>query len=432
VQADRPADAHGMSFRASGAVRASSVGVISAALLLTCASIWGVTTLQQRAGSSDDAQIELTRVQRDFGNLQSLPYNVIGVTDRALLTQIRQQIEGSERQIKTTIARLRREALTPHLVTVVAPFNASVALIEQVRQLLIAGQSHRADLLAPRIAVLQTRVDRQLALAGADYERRAGRSERFSLLGSAGMILTLFTLFGVFYLRSRQARANAERLAEENAQLLLHDAQLQVIQRLALAAEYRDDETGQHTRRVGDLSMRIGEALELPEEQLLLLGRAAPLHDVGKISIADNILLKPGPLTRQEFEEMKTHTTVGAAMLTGRSFPLLAMAEEIALSHHERWDGSGYPAGTSGAATPLAGRIVAVADVYDALTHSRPYKAAWTAAEAVSEIKRQRGSQFDPKIVDAFLVALGDFADAPDGKSSVAGTTPRLRPLLAA
>ena len=133
-----------------------------------------------------------------------------------------------------------------------------------------------------------------------------------------------------------------------------------------------------------------------------MIRRAAPLHDVGKIGIPDSILLKLGPLTAAEFELVKTHTTIGAKILSGSRFALLRLAEEIAFSHHERWDGTGY-AGLAGHQVPLAGRIVAVADVFDALTQKRPYKAAWPLEDAVAEIDRQRGRQFDPDVVEAFL-----------------------------
>ena len=200
------------------------------------------------------------------------------------------------------------------------------------------------------------------------------------------MILALVSLFAVFYLRWRRS-----------ARLSLEDSQLEVIQRLALAAEYRDDDTGQHTRRVGQLSTQIGEALGLPDDELLLLRRAAPLHDIGKIAIPDSILLKPGRLTPDEFARMKTHTTRGAAMLAGAGFPLLGMAETIALTHHERWDGTGYPARLAGAAIPLVGRIVAIADVFDALTHARPYKDAWTTDAALAEIRDAERAPVRPR-----------------------------------
>ena len=182
----------------------------------------------------------------------------------------------------------------------------------------------------------------------------------------------------------------------------LEAAQIEIIERLAKAAEFRDDTTGQHTERVGEMAALLARQLGLSDAQVSLIRRAAPLHDVGKIGIPDSILLKLGKLTAAEFELVKTHTTIGARILSGSRFALLRLAEEIAFSHHERWDGSGY-AGLTGEQIPLAGRIVAVADVFDALTQKRPYKPAWPVEEAVAEIERQRARQFDPNVVAAFL-----------------------------
>ena len=182
----------------------------------------------------------------------------------------------------------------------------------------------------------------------------------------------------------------------------LEEAQIEIIERLATAAEFRDDNTGQHTQRVGQMSALVARQLGMPDSQVSLMRRAAPLHDVGKIGVPDRILMKVGKLTSEEFEIVKTHTTIGARILSGGKFPLLRMAEEIAFSHHERWDGTGY-AGIAAHEIPLAGRIVAVTDVFDALTQQRPYKAAWPVLDAIAEIDRQRGYQFDPGVVDAFL-----------------------------
>jgi putative two-component system response regulator len=182
----------------------------------------------------------------------------------------------------------------------------------------------------------------------------------------------------------------------------LEAAQIEIIERLAKAAEFRDDNTGQHTERVGQMAALLAKQIGLPDSQVSLIRRAAPLHDVGKIGIPDTILLKLGKLTDDEFALVKTHTTIGARILSGSRFPILRLAEEIAFNHHERWDGDGY-VGVSRDAIPLAGRIVTVADVFDALTQKRPYKAAWPVGDAVGEIDRQRGRQFDPALVDAFL-----------------------------
>jgi len=186
----------------------------------------------------------------------------------------------------------------------------------------------------------------------------------------------------------------------------LEATQVEILERLALAAEYRDDDTGEHTKRVGETTARIAEALGWSQAKVELIRRAAPLHDVGKIAIPDSILLKPGKLTPDEFERMKTHTSLGAQMLSGGEFPLLQLAEQIALTHHERWDGTGY-IGLREESIPMAGRIVTVADVFDALTSERPYKKAWPLSEAIEEIQRQSGHQFDPRIVEVFLKIVG-------------------------
>jgi putative two-component system response regulator len=205
-------------------------------------------------------------------------------------------------------------------------------------------------------------------------------------------------------LQMRLARHNLvleEKVRERTADL--ERSQMEVLERLALAAEFRDDATLQHTRRVGKTSELIAHALGCEDQVVGTISLAAPLHDVGKISVPDEILLKTTPLAYEEFERIKSHTTVGAAILSESGFDVTQVAEVVALSHHERWDGTGYPAGLRGEEIPLEGRIVSVADVFDALTHERPYKAAWPVDEALDEIACQKGRQFDPRIVDIFL-----------------------------
>ena len=201
---------------------------------------------------------------------------------------------------------------------------------------------------------------------------------------------------------AQQARHEAEAQVRTRTREL-EESQLEVVTRLAVAAEYRDDVTGEHTRRVGRNAAALAYALGWLEDEVQLIYSAARLHDVGKIGISDTVLLKPGKLTEEEFAHIRTHTTIGARILSSGRSKLLKMAEEIALCHHERWDGTGYPLGIGGTDIPMSARIVAVADVLDALTHTRPYKEAWSLEEALAEIERQSGHHFDPEVVEACL-----------------------------
>jgi response regulator RpfG family c-di-GMP phosphodiesterase len=213
----------------------------------------------------------------------------------------------------------------------------------------------------------------------------------------------------------RELRARAAELEAVAADLAIarrrdvDAAALDTLRRLAMAAEYRDDNTREHTERVGDLAARLARHLSGDDRVVALMRQAAPLHDLGKIAVPDHVLLKPGPLTSEEFEVVKTHAALGARVLAGSDSELLATAERVARSHHERWDGSGYPDGLAGEAIPLEGRLVHVADVFDVLVHERPYKESWTVEAAAEEIRRGAGTQFDPRIVDAFE-ALGTTA----------------------
>jgi putative two-component system response regulator len=191
-----------------------------------------------------------------------------------------------------------------------------------------------------------------------------------------------------------------ERVEQRTSEL--EDAKLEMLDRLALAGEYRDDATGQHADRIGRTSELLALELGLEPADATLIGHAARLHDIGKIGIADDLLLKPGTYSREDFDAMKVHSTIGARILSGSNNELLMMAEQIALTHHERWDGHGYPHGRAGQEIPLPGRIVSVADVFDALTHRRPYKEPWPIPEATQEILDASGTKFDPHVVEAF------------------------------
>ena len=209
-----------------------------------------------------------------------------------------------------------------------------------------------------------------------------------------------------------EARACHQELAEKSGSLeaqvtertkQLEQTQIEMLVRLARASEYRDDQSGEHVWRVSQLSAQIATEMGLEKPRVEMLLRASRLHDVGKIAIPDGILMKPSRLTEQEFEVIKTHTTVGAKLLSGGQSPLMKLAETIALTHHERFDGRGYPHGLSGEEIPLESRIVAVADTLDAITHDRVHQRAASLADAVKEIEKESGKQFDPEVVAAFL-----------------------------
>ena len=225
---------------------------------------------------------------------------------------------------------------------------------------------------------------------------------------AAEVVLRIENLLEIRGLHQRLSDRNRDlevRVIERTTQL--EHAHIEILERLAAAAEFRDDNTGEHVRRVAERSALLAQRLGLDYERIDLIRRASTLHDVGKIGIPDAILLKPGRLTAEEFEIVKKHTMIGAKILGASEAPLLRSAEEIAFTHHERWDGSGYPMGLTKDDIPISGRIVAVADVFDALTHDRPYKTAWPLHDATAEIESQAGRQFDSAVVGAFLDSIG-------------------------
>jgi putative two-component system response regulator len=185
----------------------------------------------------------------------------------------------------------------------------------------------------------------------------------------------------------------------------LEYGQIEILHRLAVAAERQYDTTGSHTLRVGHLAGLLAQAIHLPEQHVRMIQLAAPLHDLGKIGMPEKILLKPAKLTAEEYERMKTHTVIGAHILSGSNLPILQLAEKIAMYHHECWDGTGYW-GLHAEAIPVEARIVSIADTYDVITHSRPYKEAGSPAAAIAETTSQSGRQFDPRLVSEFTELL--------------------------
>jgi putative two-component system response regulator len=237
---------------------------------------------------------------------------------------------------------------------------------------------------------------RALALGAKDFVGKP--------FDSAEVLLRIRNLLETHFLYQKLRSQNSElelKVAERTKEL--EQSQLEVLERLAAAVEFRDDDTGNHTKRVAMVSAMLAEAIGLDATTVELIRRAAPLHDIGKVGIPDHILLKAGPLTAEEFETMKAHTLIGSRMLSKGRSELVRFSQRIARSHHEWWDGSGYPDRVSGQSIPLEARIVAAADFLDALTHERPYRPAWGMDETLAEIQRRAGSHFDPAIAKALL-----------------------------
>jgi len=230
------------------------------------------------------------------------------------------------------------------------------------------------------------------------------------VLGAFGAIAwSEFAERRVRYRVSRDNELLEQRVRERTADLA--DAEREIAHRLGVAVEWRDAETGVHIERMGRLCERLAREVGLSVVEADLLRHASALHDVGKVGIPDEILLKPARLDPAEWSKMKTHTTIGASILSGSKSALVQMAEQIALSHHEKWDGTGYPDGLKGDEIPLAARICAVCDVFDALLSPRPYKNAWPLAEVIRELGSLRGTHLDPALVDAFLPLATDLYD---------------------
>lgn len=229
-----------------------------------------------------------------------------------------------------------------------------------------------------------------------------------------------------------QALADSTAVAVQSVHAYneLQEARDETLTRLARVAEYRDDTSFKHTARVAHLSALVASKLGLGDEFVALIRQAAPLHDVGKLAVSDTVLLKTDVLTSSEIIQMRSHVVCGAELLAGGQTEVLKLAEEIALTHHEWWNGTGYPNGLSGDEIPISGRIVALADVFDALTHARPYKRPWSLDEALHEINHLSGRQFDPMVVSAFFaleetdlaIDAGE-ASAPTPETAAPGET---------
>ncbi len=227
-----------------------------------------------------------------------------------------------------------------------------------------------------------------------------------------------------------EGRVAKSELQKRDKELFI--ARVEVMERLAVAAELRDDSTGEHSYRVGRLASLLAKSLGCDADTIFMIDIAARLHDIGKVGIPDGILLKPDKLNASEREVMKTHTTIGAQVLAQSQIPHMQMAEEIARCHHEWWDGNGYPSGLAGEQIPLAARITAIVDVYDALTHKRAYKHAWTEDSALTEILALRGRQFEPRLTDAFLALISSLRREYSDMDALLGHAAKASPFIIA
>lgn len=285
-------------------------------------------------------------------------------------------------------ARLQRSALRD-------------ALIAMVKAHEVIGQPERALSFLRELMLHTRKVQQENVLQ--HHRRHLAQLEEDQESSNPGQVDVLRRREVV--LRGQMAELELAQ-SRQKAERDLMRSRIEMLERLAVTAELRDDSTGEHSYRVGRLSALLATEYGCDDTTVFMVDLAARLHDIGKIGIPDGILLKPGKLNPAERQIMETHTTVGAELLAQSDIPHMQMAEEIARHHHEWWDGSGYPTGICGKAIPVGARIAALADVFDALTHKRPYKDPWPVAHALAEIERLKGKQFDPELADLFLALV--------------------------
>lgn len=253
------------------------------------------------------------------------------------------------------------------------------------------------------ILVLTAQTDEETRLRALSLGARDFVTKPFNRLEILNRIHNLLEVRLLHNQLKQQNTLLEERVRDRT--LELRDTQLEIVRRLGFAAEHRDNETGLHIIRMSNFCQLIALEMGMNKAEAELILNASPMHDIGKLGIPDRVLLKPGKLDAEEWETMKTHASKGAKILDGHPSELLSTAKEIALYHHEKWDGSGYPSGLKGEQIPMAARIVAIADVFDALTSKRPYKEAWPLEKALDEIRAGSNMHFDPAVVDAFFRA---------------------------
>ena len=307
------------------------------------------------------------------------------------------------------VSAVLEQVLAPHEVQAADPERAVEVVASAKPQLVLLDlDPDGVDCLATLSPWVEAMPVIAIAAAGAADKRRRARE-----LGAKDFLAKPLDPTEIVARVENVLAASQLTAQGGELNLELEQTRLESLERLARLAEYRDDATYEHPQRVGRTAALLAEKLGLAPDVVKAIRIAAQLHDVGKVGVPDRILLKPSRLTAAEFELMKSHTLIGGEILAGSSWPVLQLAEEIALSHHERWDGTGYPDSKIEDDIPMSGRIVIVADNFDALTHSRPYAEAWDAEKAAAEIRRQSGQHFDPDVVEAFGALDLDFLLSP-------------------
>ena len=259
------------------------------------------------------------------------------------------------------------------------------------------------------VLVLTAQKDMETRLKALELGARDFVTKPFDKTEVLNRIASMLEVRGLYNERKRQNEILEVRVRERTAELL--ETQIEIVRRLGRAGEYRDNETGMHVIRMSKGSQLLALAAGLSDVHAEMLLQASPMHDVGKIGIPDHILLKPGKLTEDEFEIMKTHVEIGADIIGEFNSDLMKMARIVALTHHEKWNGSGYPDGLKGEDIPIEGRICAICDVFDALTSARPYKKAWDLEDAADFIGEQSGAHFDPELVRLFFEILPEILE---------------------
>jgi HD-GYP domain-containing protein (c-di-GMP phosphodiesterase class II) len=358
-------------------------------------------------GIQDPPTISIARQVRDYEQLYAPPLILLAAKRRLSRPELQAATAAGQRRLAALDLGFERQAAISSGEASRRQFTAQTAALATKRYAIVS-----LVILGMLIGVFALALRRGIARPLARLRRGAERLARGER--GAGMprsrLSELDELSRSFDSMADALTAGREALEHQNTYLEqrvlertrdLEAARVEILTRLARASEFRDNATHEHTDRVARTARLLARTLGLSVEYTDLLALATPLHDIGKIGIPDTVLLKPGTLTDEEFAVMKTHAQLGADMLAGSDSPVLQMGAQIALNHHERWDGTGYPNHLQGDQIPLVARIVAVADVFDALTEKRPYKPPWSLLDALEEIDDQSARQFDPRVVDA-------------------------------